>query len=1012
MSEENKTNIAPAAANAAGGSRSESAAQAAEGGRALRLALAGNPNCGKTTLFNALTGSNQYVGNWPGVTVEKKDGRLKGHKDVIVQDLPGIYSLSPYSLEEVVAREYLVEEKPDAILNIVDGTNIERNLYLTTQLVSLGIPVVVAVNMMDVVRRNGDKIDLRKLSQELGCQVVAISALKGDRVEEAADAAVQAARAHKPGEAPHVFTGSVEHALAHIEESIEKLVPKAQIRWYAIKIFERDEKVLDRLALDPKLLAHMDEHVKDCEKELDDDAESIITNQRYAYVKHVTDLAVVKKPRKGNLSLSDRVDKIVTNRILALPIFVVSLCAMWWLAASEKGPGTVLTDWANDQFLGADGWHVPFTARASAKDGPYKGMDYEAAQEAFAPHEKNVGEWEAAYVEAFNAKHKGEEGFEPLEELGEDAEIDEALAATVVAEGVKLDDDEETGEPVTGVATVGENGALEVARCEHAPAACSLARRLDPKHRCEDCTDEDGEPLEACEECAAKAAWQDAYAAAYDAKHGEGAYEKALAAFNADAAKAWRAASAEARAAARREGNTYVPSELFEESEFEVLDESLLPDVVAKAGERPSDCGCCDHEMTWDCDYAMYKASKAMPEVDPSDFGVFVPGLTDLFDRALDGIGVGGTVKSLVLDGAWGGVATVLGFVPVIVIVFLFLAFLEDCGYMARVAFIMDRLFRKFGLSGKSFIPMLVGKGCGVPAVMAARTIESERDRRMTIILATFIPCGAKTVIIAMFSVLFFREMWYVAPLMDVIGIAIIVLGGIALKKTRAFAGDAAPFVMELPAYHLPTLTGVWRHTWTRVKAYVWKAGCIIFPACVFLWFVMNFDFSLSLVGEEGIDGSILAKVGGWFAWLLAPLGFGTWQGAAASVSAEIAKEQATATLSLVSANMPGASTATQIRWLFASFSDFPQLAAMSFMLFNLFVPPCMVAIAVTFREMGSRKWGWFAIAFQLFVGYVLAMSVYRIGVLIAGGGFGIWTALALLLDAWCVWMIARPART
>lgn len=873
MSEENQTNLAPATANAAGGNT-------------IRIALAGNPNCGKTTLFNALTGSNQYVGNWPGVTVEKKDGRLKGHKDVVLQDLPGIYSLSPYSLEEVVARNYLVEEKPDAILNIVDGTNIERNLYLTTQLVSLGIPTVVAVNMIDVVRKNGDRIDLRKLSQELGCKVVEISALKGEGVQEAADAAVEAARAHKPGEAPHVFTGSVEHAIAHIEESIEKLVPKAQIRWFAIKVFERDEKVLDRLSLDPKLLAHMDEHVKDCEKELDDDAESIITNQRYAYVKHVTDLAVVKKPRKGNLSLSDRVDKIVTNRILALPIFVLSLCAMWWLAVADGGPGTILTDWANDQLLGGDGWHVPFTTHPSAAEGPYKGMDYEEAQEAFAPHEKNVEAWEGAYVEAFNAAHEGEEGFEPLEELGEDAEIDEALAATVVAEDVKLDDDEETGEPVMGVATVGADGSLE-----------------------------------------------------------------------------------------------------------------LAPDEEA---ETP---------MTWSCDYAMYKVSKAMPEVDPSDFGAFVPGLTAVFDGWLDAIGVGGTVKSLVLDGAWGGVATVLGFVPVIAIVFLFLAFLEDCGYMARVAFIMDRLFRKFGLSGKSFIPMIVGKGCGVPAVMAARTIESERDRRMTIILATFIPCGAKTVIIAMFSALFFRQMWYVAPLMDVIGIAIIVLGGIALKKTRAFAGDAAPFVMELPAYHLPTLTGVWRHTWTRVKAYIWKAGCIIFPACVFLWFVMNFDFSLSLVGEEGIDGSILAKVGGWFAWLLAPLGLGTWQGVAASVSAEIAKEQATATLSLVSANMPGASTAARIQALFASFGDFPQLAAMSFMLFNLFVPPCMVAIAVTFREMGSRKWGWFAIAFQLFVGYTLALSVYRLGVLFAGGGFGLWTAVAILVDLWCLWMICRPSR-
>ena len=842
----------------------------ADDGRTLRIALAGNPNSGKTTLFNALTGSNQYVGNWPGVTVEKKDGRLKGHGNVILQDLPGIYSLSPYSPEEVVARSFLVEEKPDAILNIVDGTNIERNLYLTTQLVSLGIPTVVAVNMIDVVRKNGDAIDLRKLAEELGCRVVEVSALTGEGVVEAAEAAIAAAHADAKGEAPHVFTGSVEHAIAHIEESIEGMVPARNLRWYAIKVFERDEKVLATLSLDPDTLAHVEEHVRDCEKELDDDAESIITNQRYDYVKQVVGFAVTRRPRKGGLSLSDKVDRFVTNRILAIPIFVLSLCAMWWLAVSEKGPGTVLTDWANDQFLGEDGWHVPFTTHECHEDGFYKGMDYEEAQEAFAPHEKNVEAWEGAYVEAFNEANKDKEGFEPLEELGEDAEIDESLAATVVAEGVKLDDDEETGEPVEGP----------------------------------------------------------------------------------------------------------------------------------------------DGQLEWSCDYEAYKASKAVPEVDPAAFGAFVPGLTTVFGDALDRIGVSGAVKSVVLDGAWNGVSTVLGFVPVLAIVFLFLAFLEDCGYMARVAFIMDRLFRKFGLSGKSFIPMLVGKGCGVPAVMAARTIESERDRRMTIILSTFIPCGAKTVIIAMLSSLFFREMWYVAPLMDVTGVAIIVLGGIALKKTRAFAGEAAPFVMELPAYHMPTLSGIWHHTWTRVKGYVWKAGVVIFPACVFLWVVMHFDWTFTLLADEEIERSILASIGGALAWLLAPLGFGTWQGVAASVSAEIAKEQATATLGLVAANMDGASTAARIQALFATFGDFPRLSALSFMLFNLFVPPCMVAIAVTFREMGSRKWGWFAVGFQLLVGYTLALSAYRLGVLFAGGGFGLWTALALLVDAWCLWMIFRPVRT
>ena len=794
--------------------------------KSVKIALAGNPNSGKTTLFNALTGSEQYVGNWPGVTVEKKDGILAGHKEVIIQDLPGIYSLSPYSIEEKVSRRFLVEEGPDAILNIVDGTNIERNLYFSTQLAELGLPMVMAVNMMDVVKKNGDKIDFEKIAKALRCEVVGISALKNEGGMEAAEKVVEMAKKSVvekgPGklpDVPHVFSGSVEHAIAHIEESIQGKVPLRSIRWYAIKVFERDREIIKKLDIGVGEMKHIEEHIRDCEKELGDDAESIITSQRYDFIKRLMDKSLaLNEKRKDKATLSDKIDKVVTHRILALPIFILSLCVMWFLAVAENGPGTVLTDWANDEFL-ADGWHLPFTTHE------VDGKDYETASRDFEKAEATIAAWEAGEKKAFV-------------------------------------EDEDTGN----------------------------------------------------------------------------------------------------------------------------IDEE------------------------WEVDEAAYNAAKEVEEPDPSKYGVWVPGIGALITAGLERAGVSDTVKSLVVDGAWGGVATVLGFVPVIFIVFLFLAFLEDCGYMARVAFIMDRLFRKFGLSGKSFIPMLVGKGCGVPAVMAARTIESERDRRMTIILATFIPCGAKTVIIAMFSALFFREMWYVAPMMDVIGIAIIVLGGIALKKTRAFAGDAAPFVMELPAYHMPTLSGVWRHTWTRVKAYVWKAGCIIFPACVFLWFVMNFDFSLSLVGEEGIDGSILAKVGGWFAWLLAPLGFGTWQGAAASVSAEIAKEQATATLGLVSANMPGASTATHIRWLFASFSDFPQLAAMSFMLFNLFVPPCMVAIAVTFREMGSRKWGWFAIAFQLFVGYVLAMSVYRIGVLVAGGGFGIWTALALLLDAWCLWMILRRA--
>ena len=799
----------------------------------VKIALAGNPNSGKTTLFNALTGAEQYVGNWPGVTVEKKDGILAGHKEVIIQDLPGIYSLSPYSAEEKVSRQFLVEEGPDAILNIVDGTNIERNLYLSTQLAELGLPMVMAVNMMDVVRKNGDKIDFEKIAKALRCEVVGISALKNEGGQKAAEKAVEMAKKavvdKGPGklpDVPHVFTGSVEHAIAHIEESIQGKVPLRSIRWYAIKVFERDREIINRLGLGVGEMKHIEEHIRDCEKELGDDAESIITNQRYDFIKRLMDNSLaLNEKRKGKATLSDRIDKVVTHRIWAIPIFILSLCAMWWLAVAENGPGTLLTDWANDGFL-ADGWHLPFTTHECREEGRYKGMEFEDAQEEFAKAEATVAAWEAGEKKASI-------------------------------------EDEETGEA----------------------------------------SDE------------------------------------------------------------------------------------------------------------WAVDEAAYNAAKDAEEPDPSQFGVWVPGIGALITGALERSGVGDTVKSLVVDGAWGGVATVLGFVPVIFIVFLFLAFLEDCGYMARVAFIMDRIFRKFGLSGKSFIPILIGKGCGVPAVMATRTIENERARRMTTILATFIPCGAKTVIIAMFAALFFREQWYVAALMDVVGIAIIILGGVALKKTRLFKDEAASFVLELPAYHPPTVSGVWHHTWNRLKGYILKAGLIIFPACVFLWFVMHFDWSLNLLADEEIEKSILHDLGSWIAWFFEPLGFGSWQGAAASVSAEIAKEQATATLGLVAANMDGATTGSHIQALFGTMSDFPKLAALSFMVFNLFVPPCMVAIAVTFREMGSAKWGWLAIAFQLFVGYTLALSVYQIGMLVAGGVFGVWTAVAILVDLWCLWMIFRPAR-
>ncbi|MBP5322057.1 MAG: ferrous iron transporter B [Kiritimatiellae bacterium] len=888
----------------------------------MKIALAGNPNSGKTTLFNGLTGSNQYVGNWPGVTVETKDGDLRNHKGVTIQDLPGIYSLSPYSLEERVSRNFLVNEKPDAILNIVDGTNIERNLYLTTQLAEIGLPLVVAVNMMDLVERNGDKIDFEKLGKFLNCEVVGISAQKGWGGLEAAERAIKLATAGKTGESPHVFTGSVEHALAHIEESLQGKVPEAAIRWFAIKVFERDRDAIAAVKLDPETLNHVERHITDCEKELDDTAESIITAQRYAFIKKLMEQCVVKGKKSPNgMSLSDKIDRIVTNRILAIPIFILSLFVMYWLAVSGNGPGTKLTDWANDELLG-EGWFLPFsqhayTSPAGAEEKPwFEGMDYDAASEAFTPHGENVSKWEEAYkaaydekngegkydaaLEAFNEKAKGEakagEPFEPS-----DFEVlDESLAATVKADAWL--EDEETGEILKGKVAV-EDGRIAVEPCE-------------------------------CEECA----------------------------------------------------------------------------CTDDAGAKPAEgaCACCDADLKWTCDYAMYKASKAVDEPDPAKgFGMWIPGLASLVEGWVEKAGITGVAAALINNGLIGGVCTVLGFVPVIMIVFLFLAFLEDCGYMARVAFIMDRIFRGFGLSGKSFIPMLVGKGCGVPAVMAARTIENKRDQRMTIILATFIPCGAKTVIITMFTAAFFRDYWFVAALMDVIGVAIIVLGGIALKKTALFAGEAAPFVMELPAYHLPTLRGIWTRTWERVKAYVIKAGTIIFAACVVLTLMMTFDWRFNVLEAEQVGESILASIGNAIAWFFAPLGFGTWQGATASLSAEIAKEQATATLAMVAGG--DGSTIRNVIDLFATFSAFPKMSALAFLVFNLFVPPCLVAIVTTFKEMGQAKWGWFAVAFQLFVGYFLSLNAFQVGCLIAGGAFGIGTAVTLLVDLVVLFFIFRP---
>ena len=697
----------------------------------IRIALAGNPNCGKTTLFNELTGSNQYVGNWAGVTVEKKDGILKGHKDVIIQDLPGIYSLSPYTLEEKVARNYLVNEQPDVILNIIDGTNLERNLYLSTQLIEIGLPVVMAVNMMDLVKKNGDKIDIKKMGEELGCEVVEISALQGKGCKEAAERAIEAAKSGRKHCLPSVFTGSVEHAIAHIEESIHDKVDKEFVRWYAIKVFERDHDATDALQLDPKTLAHLDTHIKDCEDEMDDDSESIIINQRYSYIGRIISSVLTKKHDGHAMTVSDKIDRVVTNRILALPIFFAIMTFVYYISVTTIG--TWATNWTNDVFFG-----------------------------------EYVNDAAAGLMEAIAA-----------------------------------------------------------------------------------------------------------------------------------------------------------------------------PD--------------------W--------------------------------------------LESLVVDGIIGGVGTVLGFVPQIVLIFFFLALLEDSGYMARVAFIMDRIFRKFGLSGKSFIPILVGSGCGVPAVMATRTIEDQRDRRMTIMLCTFIPCSAKAVIISMITSTFFPDSVLMAPAMYFLGIAVIVLAGIALKKTSAFAGDPAPFVMELPAYHIPAMKGVIRHMWDRAKGFIIKAGTIIFAACVIIWFFSAFNASMEMVD---IEDSMLAAFGGAISWIFAPVGLGDWKGAVAVISAEMAKENAIGTLAVLN----GVAADAEDMELMAGIAGmFTPIAAFSFMILNLFDPPCVVAMATIAREMGDRKWAALAIGFQIMLGYGMAFVAYNIGSwLFYGAAFGIGQVLAIVVSLAALWMIVRPA--
>ena len=785
----------------------------------IKIALAGNPNSGKTTLFNALTGSNQFVGNWPGVTVEKKEGRLRKHEDVVIMDLPGIYSLSPYTLEEVVARNYLIDQRPDAILNIIDGTNLERNLYLTTQLTELGIPVVVAINMMDVVRKNGDKIDTAQLSEKLGCRIVEISALKGDGVMEAAEAAIKAAHGAKTVPM-HTFSGPVEHAIAHIEEAAVHNMPLEQQRWYAIKIFERDDKVLEKLDISKDVLDHIDSDIKAAEKELDDDAESIITNERYVYIAEIIKCCY-KKKNQGRLSASDKIDRVVTNRWLGLPIFAAVMFLVYYIAMVTVGASA--TDWANDGLFG-DGWHL-------------------------------FGIGSAAYNEV-------------AEEYGEAAAIVDGYEAYV----------EENGEPADGKFT------YEI---------------------------EDEETLAVSEETATLEDYE--------------------------AAKA----------------------------------------TLQEIGEEP----------------------------DPADYGVWVPGVPVLIESALDKGNCAEWLRGLILDGIVAGVGAVLGFVPQMLVLFLLLAALEDCGYMARIAFILDRLFRRFGLSGKSFIPMLIGTGCGIPGIMASRTIENERDRRMTIMTTTFIPCGAKVPFIAMISGAIFGGSPWVATSAYFIGMAAIVISGIMLKKTKRFAGEPAPFVMELPAYHWPTAGNVLRSTWERGWSFIKKAGTIILLSTIFVWFTTYFgtvDGTFRMLSEDEINYSILASIGGAIAWIFKPLGWGNWQAVVASITGLIAKENIVGTLGILYGGGDGSVYSNLA-------SAFTPITAYSFLVFNLLCAPCFAAIGAIKREMNNAGWTWFAIGYQCGFAYVIALMINQFGNLFTGNAnlLGVVAAAAFL--AGMVYMLFKP---
>ena len=814
----------------------------------IKIALAGNPNCGKTTLFNALTGSNQFVGNWPGVTVEKKEGKLKKHDNVVIMDLPGIYSLSPYTLEEVVARNYLVGERPDAILNIIDGTNLERNLYLTTQLTELGIPVVIAINMMDVVRKNGDQINVAELSRELGVRIIEISALKGDGVMEAAEAAVKAAEGTKTVPM-HTFSGPVEHAIAHIEEAAVHNLPEEQQRWYAIKIFERDDKVLEKLSIPADVMTHIDADIQAAEKELDDDAESIITNERYVYIAELIK-SCYKKHNQGQLSASDKIDRIVTNRWLGLPIFAVVMYLVYYIAMVTVG--SAATDWANDGLFG-DGWHLFGIGTSEYTE---VADNYTAASEAI-----------SAYYDL-------------------DTEADDFDPAAALA-------DMKAVQPDSASATI----------------------------------------------------------------------------------------------------------EVEDEETLAMNDMTVYYDAIPADADEETTVG-----MSY-LDAVTYFEENGFDEPDPADYGVWVPGVPVLIGNALEAAGAAEWLNGLILDGIVAGVGAVLGFVPQMLVLFLMLAFLEACGYMARIAFVLDRIFRKFGLSGKSFIPMLIGTGCGIPGIMASRTIENERDRRMTIMTTTFIPCGAKVPFIAMVAGAIFGGAAWVATSAYFVGMAAIIISGIMLKKTKMFAGDPAPFVMELPAYHWPTVGNVLRSMWERGWSFIKKAGTIILLSTIAVWFTTYFGWAedgFRMLSEEEIDCSILAHIGSLIAWIFAPLGWGNWKAAVASITGLVAKENIVGTLGILYGG--GDETVYQ-----ALGTVFTQISGYSFLVFNLLCAPCFAAIGAIKREMNNAKWTWFAIGYQCGFAYLCALMVNQFGKAFTGdlSVLGLVAALAAL--AFILYMLVRP---